>query len=201
MIINKNVLFPLFVKILVLTFFVNLISCGNNDYVPKPRSYFRIDLPQKKYILFDSVYPYAFEYPCYSNIEPYTGHSTEKYWINIIFPSYKAEIHISYKKINNNLDTLLQDADELVNKHIPKANDIRFEKVLRDSANVYGLIYEISGTGVASPYQFYLTDSTTNYLRGALYFRLTPNNDSLAPVIDFIKKDIQHIINTFKWKN
>lgn len=201
MIKKYSYLLSAFAKVLILVFVINIMSCDNDNYVPKPRAYFRIDLPEKEYKLFDTIYPYSFEYPVYSRIVPYTGSLKEKYWINLIFPLHNAEIHISYKTITNNLDTLLQDADVLANKHIPKANDILFEKVLRDSVNVYGLIYEIIGTGVASPYQFYLTDSTDNYLRGALYFRVTPNNDSLAPVIDFIKEDIKHFINTFKWKN
>ena len=196
----KNIQFNFF-KLSVLLLIINIISCDNGNYVPKPRGYFRINLPEKKYRLFDSIYPYTFEYPVYSTITPYTGSKySEKYWINLTFPQFKAEINISYKKINNNFDIMLQDADLLVNKHIPKAIDINYEKIIHDSVRVYGLIYDILGNDVASPCQFYLTDSTNHFLRGALYFRLAPNNDSLAPVIDFLKKDIYHFINTFKWK-
>jgi len=178
-----------------------LISCSNDNYSPKPRGYFRIELPQKKYQLFDSLnYPYSFEYPVYAQVEPYRGVTAEKYWINLVFPKFKAEIHISYKKVHNNLDTLLQDAETLANKHIPKATNINYFKILDDKAKVYGLIYEILGNDVASPYQFYLTDSTSNYLRGSLYFNITPNNDSLSPVIDFIKEDINYFIKTFRWR-
>jgi len=179
---------------------MGISSCGNDNYVPKPRGHFRIDLPEKKFIDFDSSFPYAFEHPVYSVINPYKTGNPEPYWINIDFPVFGARINISYKKVHNNLDTLLQDADLLAHKHIPKANDIKYEPVKIDSAKVYGLIYEITGTGVASPFQFYLTDSIDNYLRGALYFNVAPNNDSLSPVIDFIKEDILHMINTFRWK-
>ncbi|HNX43156.1 MAG TPA: gliding motility lipoprotein GldD [Bacteroidales bacterium] len=177
-----------------------LISCSG-DYSPKPRGYFRIALPEKKYTLLDSIYPYTFEYPVYARIHPDEMSPKEIYWINIDYPQFKGTIHISYRTIENNLQQLTEDSRSLVLKHIPKSSGI-FQKEIRDKENnVYGVCYEISGVGAASPYQFYLTDSTRNFLRGALYFTTVPNNDSLSPVIDFVKQDIAHLISTFRWKN
>ncbi len=88
----------------------------------------------------------------------------------------------------------------MVTKHIPKADAINTYQVMDTARKVYGLIYRLEGSGTASPYQFFLTDSTKNFMRGSLYFNTVPNNDSLEPVINFITKDIDHLIDTFHWK-
>jgi len=176
-----------------------LASCGDS-YVPKPRGYYRIDFPPKEYRVFDTTFPFTFEYPVYGKIIRDSSKMAEPYWINIVYYPFNAQLHISYKTVKNNLDTFLNDAHTLVNKHIPKANAISQREYMDTAANVYGLVYEISGSDAASTYQFYLTDSTKNFVRGALYFDLVPNNDSLAPVIDFLKKDVEHMIMSFRWK-
>ena len=178
-----------------------LTSCGPKDYTPKPRGYFRIGLPEKSYRLLDSVFPYTFEYPEYAYIEPDNNTNSEPYWINLVYPGFRARLHLSYKAVNGNLYQYFEDARNFVNKHIPKANDIRTREYTNDSARVYGLVYEISGAGVASVYQFCVTDSSKHYLRGALYFDVVPNNDSLAPVISFLKKDIDYMISSIRWKD
>ena len=191
-----------YISLFILAGFVFFISCNNSDYIPKPRGYFRIALPEKKYKIFDTIYPYSFEYPVYSIIQPDFNKNAEPYWINIEFPAFKGTLHISYKPVTS--DSLLyqyfEDARTFVNKHIAKADDIEPIAITDDKNQVYGLIYDITGNGVASTYQFCVTDSTTNFLRGALYFNILPNNDSLAPVIDFIKADINHFIKTLRWK-
>ncbi len=175
-------------------------SC-NQHYTPKPRGYFRIDMPPKKYQVFDSSFPYSFEYPVYARItgDPYAPN--EKYWINIRYPAYKASIHISYKKVKHNLVKYLEDSRLLVVKHISKADAIHDSLLFSPKKHLYGMTYDLEGNAVASPYQFILTDSSTHFLRGALYFNVPPNNDSLQPVIQSIKGDIRHLLNTFHWKN
>ena len=88
----------------------------------------------------------------------------------------------------------------MVMKHIPKASSIENKIYENPEKRIYGLTYTIAGVDAASPYQFYLTDSTKHFIRGALYFNTIPNNDSLAPVIEFLKEDINHLIETFEWK-
>jgi gliding motility-associated lipoprotein GldD len=124
----------------------------------------------------------------------------EPFWININYIPFNATLHFSYKVIKANLAEYLDDAHTLVNKHIPKANAITQREFADPAHRVFGLVYDIRGADAASPYQFYLTDSTTNFVRGALYFNRIPNNDSLAPVIEFLKEDIAHMINTLQWK-
>ncbi len=169
--------------------------------MPKPRGFFRIDFPKKEYKKFDTTFPFTFEYPVYAVITPDNSKLAEPYWFNILYPSFNAQLHISYKPVNHNLESYLEDAHTLVNKHIPKAHAISQKEYLDKNDHVFGLVYEIKGSDAASAYQFYLTDSTKNFIRGALYFNLVPNNDSLEPVIDFLKTDIEHMINTFRWKN
>jgi gliding motility-associated lipoprotein GldD len=178
---------------------IALFSC-QDSYVPKPRGYYRIDFPGKEYRQFDTTFPFTFEYPVYAKILRDSSKLAEPYWINIVYYSFNAQLHISYKSINGNLANYLNDAHTLVNKHIPKASAISQREYVDTVERVFGLVYEISGSDAASTYQFYLTDSTKNFIRGALYFDLVPNNDSLAPVIDFLKKDVEHMITTFRWK-
>jgi len=174
-------------------------SC-EESYTPKPRGYFRIDLPEKRYQKFDTAYPYAFDFPAYTRIVLDRRESSEPYWLNIEYPQFNGTIYISYKKINGNLVEYLEDTRTFVMKHIPKADAIGDSLINRPEDRVFGLLYDIEGSGAASPCQFFVTDSTTHFLRGALYFNTTPNNDSLAPVISFVRQDIVRLLQTIHWK-
>ncbi|MEI7980379.1 MAG: gliding motility lipoprotein GldD [Bacteroidota bacterium] len=188
-----------FKSILLLSVLSSLLCSCSSDYTPKPRGYFRIDLPQQQYRAFDTTFPYSFEYPVYATIVPDNSKMAEPYWINIRYGQFHATLHLSYKVIRGNLPQYLEDARTLVNKHIPKANAITQRAFNDPDHRVYGLVYEIRGADAASSYQFYVTDSVAKFVRGALYFNLVPNNDSLAPVINFLKGDIHHMISTFRW--
>jgi len=174
-------------------------SCEDKS-IPKPKGYLRIALPDKNFRRYDSLCPYSFNIPVYAQIKPSTSKIAEPCWADIVYPSLHGTLHLSYKKIENNLPKLLEDVRKLTNKHIPKANAIRKTLIENTDKKVYGLFIEVDGTGVASPVQFYLTDSTHHFLRGALYFYASPNADSLAPVINFIKEDLNQMVNSFQWK-
>lgn len=175
-----------------------MMSC-NDAQPPKPRGYFRIALPAKEYVPIDTILPYCFERPVYSKIVPDDGYNKEPYWINLKFPQFKAQVHISYKPVEDNLYQLLEDNRELVFKHTVKADAIRERMFESPEKNVYGILYEIKGN-TASPLQFFVTDSTKHFLRGSLYFNLVPNKDSIAPVLEFIKDDITHLVETIEWQ-
>ncbi len=177
-----------------------LASCGEEDYTPKPRGFFRIELPEKKYEVYQSDCPFSFEYPVYSKVEIDNEKNTEPCWLNLVFPKYKGTLHISYKAVGGNIVQYLEDARELTNKHIAKAAAIDEILINNPEKNLYGLVYDIEGSDAASPVQFFVTDSSKHFLRGALYFTVKPNNDSLQPVIQFIRKDIDRFIKTFEWK-
>lgn len=184
----------------LLSAIIFFISCDNKQYQPKPRAYFRIDLPEKQYVPLDSMRYYSFEYPIQCLITPDFFSPEEKDWINIEYPANKATIHISYKAVNDNLDVYLEDSYSMMSKHISRAIGIRDSLIVNHERDVYGLIYFLEGEGVASSIQFYLTDSTNHFMRGSLYFNVRTNNDSLAPVIDYITDDIRHLIETTQWK-
>lgn len=177
-----------------------LISGGcKKKYTPKPRGYYRIDLPEKKYQPLESNYPYGFNYPDNAIIKPDTSYANEKYWINIEYPSLNGKIHISYKTVHNNINQILEDTRKLAYKHTIKADAINEKLIFKPDKKVYGILYEIDGNAASSA-QFFLTDSVKHYLRGALYFNVEPNKDSLAPVLKFIKDDIHVLIESFEWK-
>ncbi len=190
------------IPVLFISFLLAFLLSGSackKQTIPKPHGYFRIDLPQKNYRLFDSACHYTFEYPFYSKITADTDLNSEPCWINISYPEYNANIHISYKQVNGNLEEMIEDAHVLVYKHTIKADAINEDFYQNEENRVYGILYDIRGDA-ASSVQFWLTDSTYHYLRGALYFMTEPDEDSLAPVIAFIKEDIVHLIETVNWK-
>ena len=191
-----------------LVFFIVLIaivSC-NSDYVQKPRGYFKIDLPEKKYQLFDDPgYPYSFEYPVYGKIIRdsmfFEAMPENPYWINVDFPQFMGRIHISYKDVRKHkFDSLVNDAYTLSYKqHTYKASSIQPEP-FTTPLGVEGVYFTLKGNAATSN-QFFATDTTRHFLRGALYFAVTPNEDSLAPVNKFLADDLRHLINTLRWKN
>lgn len=185
--------------------FLFFLSCCTESFTPKPRGYFRIDLPEKAYQTYHSdVCPFSFEYPVYASIERDTLFFNEPAenpcWMNIDFKNMGGKIHLSYKEINaqNSLAKLLEDAHKLTFKHTQKAQYID-ESVLKNDMGVSGILYEIGGNA-ASNAQFFLTDSNRHYIRGSLYFSATPNEDSLAPVIKFIKEDMMRMFQSFRWE-
>ncbi|HEV7230767.1 MAG TPA: gliding motility lipoprotein GldD [Bacteroidia bacterium] len=179
---------------------VLLASCGGDDeYSPKPKGYFRIDLPQKAYQIYDKDCPFTFEYPKYARIVVDKERLAEPCWLNYEFPHFGATLHMSYKELNNNADQYIKDSWDLAQKHIAKASAMNNVEIRDKEHKVYGLVFNIEGNA-ASPLQFYLTDSTRHFLRGALYFNAVPNKDSIGPVFDFIHTDIERMIKTFRWK-
>jgi gliding motility-associated lipoprotein GldD len=173
---------------------------------PKPKGHFRIDLPEKEYHLFTGQMtsnfnlPLTFEYPSYGNLVTPVEQRSDPGWLNIEFPAYRAKIYLTYKKVEKDFGGLMEQTYKMnVKNHITKADAIN-EQVFADrEKKVYGVLYDLKGN-TASAVQFYVTDSLNHFLRGSLYFSAEPNADSLAPVIEFFRKDIIHLIETLKWK-
>lgn len=177
-----------------------LSSCDDEDpiFLPKPKGYARIDFPAKEYRLYDSTCPYTFEIPKYVSIGK-ANECTEPCCLNLEFKKFNATLYLGYRPVTNNIATYLDDSHYFANKHQVKATGLDEIVILREKAKVYGLLFDISGN-TASSLQFYVTDSTKHFLRGSLYFNAVPNIDSMQIVVDFIKKDIMHLINTTAWK-
>ncbi len=200
-----------------------LLSC-NSPYVSKKRGYFKIELPQHSYQQFDRKgFPYSFEYPVYANIVKdstfFDTNPENPYWVNIDFPRFHSRIFLSYKIIGGNalykikqsdgsykdslginyFDKMVNDAFTLTNKNNVVSNSIN-DSLIHTLNGISGIFFKVGGNAATSK-QFFLTDTIKNFIRGALYFDVTPNADSLKPVQDFLQADMDHIINTFKWKN
>ena len=189
------------ISLVALAIALIVVSCDREpNYLPKPRGYFRIDLPEKDYTQVDTIERYSFECPKYAQVTPDPYSPNEKNWVNIELPQFKGSIHLTHKPVNGNLGDYLEDVHAMVTKHLQKASGVRDSLIVNEEHQVYGMFIEMDGKGVATPMQFYLTDSTHNFVRGALYFNFQPNNDSMQPVINFIREDINHLINTFEWK-
>ncbi|MCF8224596.1 MAG: gliding motility lipoprotein GldD [Bacteroidales bacterium] len=186
------------IKPMLLLALLMLYSCRQN-YTPKPAGYLRIDYPEKNYSMFRGAGPYEFKYPVYAKVLPNTAENSEPYWYDVYFPGFDGTIHLSYKRINNNLSEYIADTRTLVYKHTSRADGIVEIQFLDTADKRYGIIYDLQGE-VASPVQFFVTDSTEHFLRGSLYFNTTPNRDSLDPVIDFVRKDIEYMVESVKWK-
>lgn len=193
-----------------LLFFLPLLSlffaCEESVPVPKPRAYPRVLYPSKVYRPFDSNFcAFTFDQPVYAEIERDTTFFEKRppndCWFNISVPSLNAKIYCSYYPVPNRkrFDELVQDAFEMTQKHNLKATYIEELEVQRPAQRVYGIVYNVEGPA-ASPYQFFVTDSTHHFLRGALYFNTQARPDSLAPVAAFMKADVNRLIETLKWK-
>ncbi|NJL14608.1 MAG: gliding motility lipoprotein GldD [Microscillaceae bacterium] len=178
-----------------------LFACGSSsDYVPKPLGHNRIDLPPAQYQALREKHPYFFEYSREAYIRPDSSSIAEPHWIHIIYPRFKADVQITYKSVKKDpqfFAEFVDDAHKLINKHMVKATAIE-ETVIQTPSGKTAAVYELEGE-VPSQFQFYISDSTRHFLRGALYFRTATKNDSLAPIIDYIKKDIIHLLNTTRW--
>lgn len=182
-------------------FLLGLSAC-QTEYQPKPKGYNRLILPTPSYIATPDSLPYLFEYSTFAQLKKDTSQVNEKYWVEISYPEIMATVHITYKKLDGSIKQLkeyLNDAYRLTAKHQIKAYAIE-ESISRTPSGKTAIIAEIDGE-VPSQFQFTITDSTENFLRGALYFNTKVQNDSLRPAIDYVKRDVMHLINTVSWKN
>jgi gliding motility-associated lipoprotein GldD len=181
---------------------VLIIAAGcTKDYQPKPKGYNRLLIPEPAYQPLPDSLPYSFEYSRHAKLMKDTSWIRERHWVEIYYPELKANIHVTYKRINNSeqlLKEFLDDAYTLTSKHQIKANAIN-ETIATTPDGKVAVISEIEGD-VPSQFQFTMTDSTRHFIRGALYFNTPVQNDSLRPAIDYVKRDMMHLINTLKWK-
>lgn len=207
---------------LTTTFFLCFVFSCNSTYTSKQQGYFKIDFPKHQYVKFDNPdFPYSFEYPVYARVvrdSSYFDSTTQNpFWINIDFPLFNGKIFISYKIIGgtsvykvktpsgykdslgkNTLENMVNDSYNLTYKNDIKAYSIE-DSMMKTPNDISGIFFRLGGS-VATAKQFFLTDTTHNFLRGALYFDATPNEDSLRPVNAFLQEDMKHLINTLRWK-
>ena len=184
----------------VLSCFIACVSPEEKPF-PKPKSYYRIDYPEKNYInslQIENNFPYSFERPNYTQVAKVPGSTAND--MLLVFPEFKADLIIKHLKIDTAFTVLTEKVKSDAYYHSFKANAIDEREFANPSANLYGVTYEITGNAACN-YLFYLSDSVNQMITGELLIQSKPNYDSLQPTIDFIKSDIIHLIETFKWKN
>lgn len=169
------------------------ISC-KNESIPKPSSYLRLDYPIAEYDHFENDCQYTFDINSNAII-------TEKGNCNfeINYPKMKATIYLSYKPVNSNINLLLRDAQKLTYEHVIKADDILEQPYLNPTHKVFGMFYQVDGNAATNT-QFYLTDSSKNFVAGSVYFYAKPNYDSIMPAVSYIKNDVQNLMESLRWK-
>lgn len=182
------------------------IAC-NSNYVQKPKGYAKIDFPEKIYIPFNQPnFHYSFEIPTYALLDEkptYLGKEKQNEgWLNIRFPVFNATLYLTYSSIPGKqpkiIDTLVRDAYVFANNHNSKASFIE-DSAFEETKFNKGVFFHIGGD-VATSYQFFITDSVHHFVRAALYFDASPNEDSLAPVNQFIFQDMKQMVRTWRWK-
>jgi gliding motility-associated lipoprotein GldD len=199
-------------------FFLLFVSC-NSGFTPKPKGYFKIDFPKRSYQLFtEPGFPYSFEYPAYATVSKNVeAENSQPYWLNVEFKGFNGRIYLSYKEINgysiykvkqgetyrdslvkNSFEKLRDEAFSLTYKHTVKASGI-VDSFFSPTPGYAGMYFYVEGNAATSK-QFFVTDSTHHFLRGALYFDATPNEDSIKVVSDFLEADVKHLISTLRWK-
>ncbi len=189
-------------RIPVILSLVLLFSACGQDFTPKPKGFFKIELPEKTYSRHQPDCPFTFEVPQYANVHPDSAYNAEPCWLNVDYPPFQATLHLTYKAIGEDFrfEDLQEDSRKLVYKHTIKAQEIFENPIHKPEENMHGMLYQLTGDAATS-LQFYMTDSSKHYLRGVLYFNTHTDSDSIAPVLDYLSKDVLQMINTMKWKD
>ena len=182
---------------------VLMCSCGGGDvYTPKPKGYMRIDLPSKSYSVYDTAaLPFVFERPVAATVDLKKNERRLK-WVDVKYPELNGVIFLSYIPLNG-LKDLAGQVDtsyQLLSKHFGFSSGVDERQFVDVDNRVYATTYRLQGQNVASTYQFWATDSATHFLRGSLYIDCVPNNDSLAPVLEYLQQDLDHLLETLRWR-
>lgn len=191
--------------LIILTVTFLFTACGDEDYTPKPRVYPKMDLPNQAYKNFENTFcGFTFQQPVATKVEKKKEFLGEKAandcWFNLHYPALNGSVHFTYYRITKErpLYKLVGDVYKMEDQHIEKATGTSHEAVVRRADNVFGEIANIGGD-VGTPFHFYLTDSTTHFIRAGLTFNASANSDSLAPAVNYVKEDMMTLIKTFQW--
>ena len=198
---RKKNLHKLIVLWIIPIFLSSACTDRKENYIPKPRGYFRIEVPEHQFQKLDTTLPFGLKYSQSANYS-FISKEEGKYWIDITYPALNATLNMTYIPLNNDLRKLALEEEKMINFHIEhgKADDVQFHYIDDPIHKVYGRLYDIEGRTVAIPLQFWISDSSRHYLRASLHFNFAPDNDSLQPVIQFLREDVLEMINSMYWK-
>jgi len=177
-----------------------LVSGCDESHTPKPKGYYRIELPVKSYTSYKTPCEVKFDVPNYSKLEMVkSSKEGDSCFFNLTFPKLNAKLHCTYVPVRNNYDILINDSYGFAAKHEIRASALKRTQINFPDKKVYGILYDIEGEA-ASQVQFFLSDSTSHFFRGSLYFYNPPNADSIAPVLAFLREDIVRLTNSLQWQ-
>ncbi|GAA4235143.1 gliding motility lipoprotein GldD [Postechiella marina] len=188
---------------LILLLLIFCFSC-EDDVVPKPKGYLRLEYPEAEYVKSNINVPFTFDInKLASKVSSKQIQSkTKSYALNIEYASLKGTLFLTYKAVKNNkknLNDFIRDAENLTQKHMIKADEIPVFPFEDDKRRVFGKYYVVKGN-VASQSQFHITDSVNHFLTGSLYFYAKPNYDSILPAANYLQKDMKRIMETIEWQ-
>jgi gliding motility-associated lipoprotein GldD len=197
---NKKIRFAIaLITVFVVVLLTRFWFYGSKSYLPKPLGYFNIELPEKKYQDYQTLCDLSFDIPTYAQVELFReSANSDTCRFNILYPRFNARIHCTYLPVGNNFDVLVDDVNDIAWTHEARASAFKSTRISDLPRQMYGVVFDIEGDA-ASQTQFFLTDSTKHFFRGALYFYNKPNPDSIAPVLQFVRQDIDRLINTARW--
>lgn len=175
-----------------------IFACQNEDPLPKPKAFLALEYPQAQYYKTEMVCPFEFKINSYTEVKK--NIQNQPCWLDIHYPKMSGSIYISYYPVEDNLKSLIVDAQKLPLKHEIKADAITSQTFINDDNRTYGLFYEVEGNA-ASQAQFYLTDSINHFITGSIYFKAKPNYDSILPAAEYLKKDMRKIMESLNWRS
>jgi len=180
--------------ILLVTIVIVMATSCKKEVLPKPSSQLRLDYPVAKYAHFENACPFTFDMNATAIIKEKSDCN-----FTIDYPKMKATIYLSYKPVNNNINTLLRDAQKLTYEHVIKADDILEQPFINRENRVYGMFYNVDGNAATNG-QFYVTDSIKHFIDCSVYFYAKPNFDSIMPAASYVKNDMQRLMESLRWK-
>lgn len=188
-----------FIPLFTVFLLILISSCEQEVVQPKPTAYYRIDTPKPSYTSWQSDCPFSFKVSNQAKMVA-SSKNGEHCYFDLTYPSFNATIYLSYLPVDKNLKSLVDQEYTMREKHNSFSTGV-VERLYRNSEEkVSALLFDLKGVKAATPLQFFITDSTNHFFRGALYFYNSPNNDSLSPVIKYIRQDIDTLVSSFKWR-
>lgn len=182
----------------VLLLLFGVVSCnGHKNHVPKPSTYLELKFPDRSYDIYTDPCGYSFDKASYFEVGNVDGSECNR---DISFSELHGVMHLSRIDMDTTLAAYINYSINKVDEHKVMATAILDTNIIRQEDRVFGTFFELQGN-VASPFQFYLTDSTSRFINGVVYFDAEPNYDSIKPILDFVKTDILEMMSTLQWEN
>ena len=189
---------------ILFTILVTIIfyACKNDSPVPKPPTYLRTEFPEHTYRMVSNDCPYELKLAEIYNYKPCIFEKSNFCMQQIDLGPLNGSLFLYYIRIpsKDSLPAIINYANDKVDDHKIKADKIDFTQLIDRDKRVFGTFFELKGN-VATNFQFYLTDSTNNFLRGEVLLNCRPNYDSLRPSLEYLKRDLLELVNNFKWQS